>query len=49
MIACKICILRKGLRSDDIKAGTCDYVFKTEDELEKHLFKIHGVRTAGKK
>ena len=48
MIACKICILRKGLKGSDVAAGTCDYVFKTEEDLEKHLLELHGVHTSGK-
>lgn len=48
MIACKICILRKGLRGAEVAAGTCEYVFKTEEELEKHLLDVHGVHTSGK-
>ena len=45
MIGCKICILRKGLNGAEVKAGRCDYVFQTEEDLEKHLIEVHQVRT----
>ena len=48
MIACKICIIRKGLRGAEVAAGTCEYVFKNEEELEKHLLEVHEVHTSGK-
>lgn len=45
MIACKLCIMRKGLRGADVAAGTCPYVFKTEEDLEKHLLDEHDIET----
>jgi hypothetical protein len=49
MIACKICILRKGLKGSEVAAGKCEYAFKTEEELEQHLLEVHEVHTVGKK
>jgi hypothetical protein len=44
-IACKICVMMKGLKGSEVFTGKCPYAFKTEAELETHLLKEHGVRT----
>ena len=41
MIACKICIIMKGLKGSEL--DKCPYVFKTEEEFFKHLKEEHGV------
>jgi hypothetical protein len=42
---CKICVMLKGLSGSELFAGKCSYAFNTEEELETHLLKEHGVRT----
>jgi hypothetical protein len=44
MKACKICIIRKGLKGT-YTPENCDYVFHDEEGLEKHLLEVHNVRT----
>jgi hypothetical protein len=44
MIACKLCIMKKGLKGTD-RPQNCDYVFFNEKDLEKHLLDVHNVYT----
>lgn len=48
MLACKICVSRKGLKGTD-RPECCDYIFRLEEDFEKHLLEVHGIRTVGKK
>ena len=41
-IACKICVMRKGLKGADLSSEDCPYVFETQDELNQHLHDEHG-------
>ena len=41
MIACKICIMQKGLKGSELKS--CGYCFETEEELFKHLKEVHNL------
>ena len=41
--ACKLCIIKKGLKGSDVASGKCDYVFDTEEEFIKHLKKEHNI------
>lgn len=41
MIACKICIAKKGLKGSELK--TCGYCFETEEQFKIHLLEAHKI------
>jgi len=49
MILCKICLALKGLNGDDLYSGKCDFVFLTQEGLNKHLKKVHNIEVKDEK
>jgi len=45
MLACKLCIMRYGLKGTD-RPENCEYVFHTELDLEEHLLRVHHIHTS---
>jgi hypothetical protein len=44
MIACKICVLTKGIKGSEL--GRDGKTFKTQAEFFAHLIKVHKIRIA---
>jgi hypothetical protein len=43
---CKLCILKYGLTGQSLSDKTCNYAFKTSEELINHLKQEHNITTA---